>query len=102
MIGTPNGGGPVADYTILTDSFNPWFYSPLSSSFFCTPALFDLRTGAADTQVKENDNTNYYIHFRGSGSHQGMYCGNIGSEETLFYTIEVPNDGIVPKRSVES
>ena len=100
MIGTPNGGGPVADYTIFTNSFNPWFYSPLFSSFFCTPALFDLRTGAADTQVKENDNTNYYII---SGDWDpSLYCRNMGSEETLFYTIEVPNDGIVPKRSVES
>jgi hypothetical protein len=41
MIGTPTGGGPLAEDTL---NLNPWLkYSP-PNSYYCTPALFDLET----------------------------------------------------------
>jgi triacylglycerol esterase/lipase EstA (alpha/beta hydrolase family) len=43
MIGTPNAGSPLAE-----------------SSNICTPAVYDLKPGAADTIVKMNPNTKYY------------------------------------------
>ena len=43
MIGTPNAGSPLAE-----------------SSEICTPAVYDLRPGAAATEVKMNPNTKYY------------------------------------------
>src|ERR671910_1502574 len=43
MIGTPNAGSPLAE-----------------SSEVCTPAVYDLRPGAAATEVKMNPNTKYY------------------------------------------
>ena len=43
MIGTPNAGSPLAQ-----------------TSEICTPAVYDLRPGAAATEVKMNPNTKYY------------------------------------------
>jgi len=103
MIGTPNGGGPLADFTISSNAFNPWFYSPFSHSFFCTPALFDLRTGAEDTRVRENDNTDYYTIY--GDWKPSLPCRFLGSEDMGYEFLrsigDVPNDGIVPKWSVE-
>jgi hypothetical protein len=45
MIGTPNGGSPLADE-------GAQFFDPLNVS--CRPALFDLETGADDTTVENN------------------------------------------------
>jgi triacylglycerol esterase/lipase EstA (alpha/beta hydrolase family) len=44
MIGTPNAGSPLAE-----------------SCEVGTPAVYDLRPGAAATEVKMNPNTKYYI-----------------------------------------
>lgn len=98
MIGTPNGGSPLADLT--TDFLNPWSYL---SSFFCTPALYDLQTGAGDTLVRENPHTSYYTIY--GNWNPLLPCGYRGSEG-IGYTIlsdfgNVINDGIVPKWSVE-
>ena len=43
MIGTPNADSPLAQ-----------------SSNICAPAIYDLKSGAADTLVKTNPNTKYY------------------------------------------
>jgi pimeloyl-ACP methyl ester carboxylesterase len=78
MIGTPNGGNPAADFTIF------WFDPPSPDSNFCTPALFDLATGAPATMANQNTHTNYFTI---SG-----VCSNW----------PVDNDGLVPEYSVES
>src|ERR671913_1123896 len=43
MIGTPNAGSPLAE-----------------NNEVCAPAVYDLKPGAPDTKVKENQNTQYY------------------------------------------
>ena len=43
MIGTPNAGSPLAE-----------------NNDICAPAVYDLKPGAPDTNVKENQNTQYY------------------------------------------
>jgi pimeloyl-ACP methyl ester carboxylesterase len=102
MIGTPNGGDPLADDTIRFNAFNPYFY--FFPSFFCTPALFDLETFADDTHVRENHNTQYYTIY-GNWT-PSLPCRLLGLEN-LGYAIlhnegKDPNDGIVPEESVES
>lgn len=71
--------------------------------FFCTPALFDLRTGADDTRVRENDNTDYYTIY--GDWNPSLPCRFLGSEDMGYKFLrsigDVPNDGIVPKWSVE-
>jgi pimeloyl-ACP methyl ester carboxylesterase len=57
MIGTPNGGDPLADSIVLFNGVN--IPNPFLKSFFCTPALFDLETFAQDTKAKENPFTKY-------------------------------------------
>jgi pimeloyl-ACP methyl ester carboxylesterase len=102
MIGTPNGGDPLADLA-ASNLLNPFFY-PLKSSF-CTPALYDLETGADDTKVGENPFTKYSIIYGDWDS--SFPCRNIGWENIgqyflNFYSENIPNYGIVPVWSVES
>jgi len=107
MIGTPNGGSPLADFITSFISLIP---SSNSSSFFCTPALYDWKTDAQATQVRENPHTSYYTIY--GNWNPLLPCGHGGSEGIVYtilnfigYTIlnfgHVPNDGIVPKWSVE-
>ena len=100
MIGTPNGGSPLADITTYSNFFNPWFYL---STFFCTPALYDLETGAQDTLVTENPHTSYYtIYGNWNPLLPCQYRGSEGLGYTFLYNFgHVPNDGIVPKWSVQ-
>ena len=102
MIGTPNGGDPLADLTVYYNSFNPFFY--FVPSFFCTPALFDLETVAADTHVRENRNTQYYTIY--GIWKPSLPCRLLGLENSGYAILhnigKDPNDGIVPKESVES
>ncbi len=100
MIGTPNGGSPLADFTVNSNLLNPWFYF---SSFFCTPALYDLETDARDTQVRENPHTNYYtIYGDWNPSIPCRYRGTEGFGYSILSNFgHLPNDGIVPKWSVE-
>jgi uncharacterized alpha/beta hydrolase family protein len=86
MIGTPNAGSPIAQ-----------------SSEVCTPAVYDLRPGAAATEVKMNPNTKYYT-IAGEWDPKSGNCqltlltnGTIG-----IFTLPKPNDGMVPLSSVES
>jgi triacylglycerol lipase len=87
MIGTPNAGSPLAE-----------------SSEVCTPAVYDLRPGAAATEVKMNPNTKYYTI-------AGEWDPKLGNcqlslfapmEQSGSSTLTKPNDGIVPLSSVES
>ncbi|HZL23853.1 MAG TPA: alpha/beta fold hydrolase [Nitrososphaeraceae archaeon] len=87
MIGTPNAGSPLAQ-----------------SSEVCTPAVYDLRPGAAATEVKMNPNTKYYTI-------AGEWDPKLGNcqlslfapmEQSGSSTLSKPNDGIVPLSSVES
>lgn len=87
MIGTPNAGSPLAE-----------------NNEVCTPAVYDLRPGAADTKVKENPNTKYYT-IAGDWNPDAGNC-----DLSLFSPIQrggydslpKPNDGMVPISSVES
>jgi pimeloyl-ACP methyl ester carboxylesterase len=107
MIGTPNRGSPLADFIAYFISLIPWFDL---SSFFCTPALYDWKTDAPDTRVTENPHTSYYTIY--GNWNPLLPCGHGESEGIVYpilnfigYTIlnfgHVPNDGIVPKWSVE-
>jgi len=87
MIGTPNAGSPIAQ-----------------ESEVCTPAVYDLRPGAAATEVKMNPNTKYYTI-------AGEWDPKLGNcqpslftpmEQSSSSTLPKPNDGMVPLSSVES
>ena len=87
MIGTPNAGSPLAE-----------------SSEICTPAVYDLRPGAAVTKVKMNPNTKYYT-IAGDWNPKSGNCQltpAIPMEQSGSSTLPKPNDGIVPLSSVES
>src|ERR671911_2378922 len=87
MIGTPNAGSPLAQ-----------------TSEICTPAVYDLRPGAAATQVKMNPNTKYYT-IAGDWNPESGNCQLtpfLPFEQSGFSNLPKPNDGIVPLSSVES
>ncbi|HEX7257133.1 MAG TPA: alpha/beta fold hydrolase [Nitrososphaeraceae archaeon] len=87
MIGTPNAGSPLAQ-----------------TSEICTPAVYDLRPGAAATQVKMNPNTKYYT-IAGDWNPESGNCQLtpfLPMEQSGFSNLPKPNDGIVPLSSVES
>jgi Palmitoyl protein thioesterase len=87
MIGTPNAGSPLAE-----------------SSEICTPAVYDLRPGAAATEVKMNPNTKYYT-IAGDWNPESGNCQltpALPMEQSGFSNLPKPNDGIVPLASVES
>ena len=87
MIGTPNSGSPLAQ-----------------SSELCTPAVYDLRPGAAATEVKMNPNTKYYT-IAGEWDPKSGNCQLtpfLPMEQLGSSTLPKPNDGMVPVSSVES
>ena len=87
MIGTPNAGSPLAE-----------------SSEICTPAVYDLRPGAAATEVKMNPNTKYYT-IAGDWNPESGNCQltlAMPMEQSGSSTLPKPNDGVVPLSSVES
>ena len=87
MIGTPNAGSPLAE-----------------SSEVCTPAVYDLRPGAAATEVKMNQTSEYYT-IAGDWNPQSGNCQLtpfLPFEQSGFSKLPKPNDGIVPLSSVES
>jgi pimeloyl-ACP methyl ester carboxylesterase len=87
MIGTPNAGSPLAQ-----------------SSEVCTPAVYDLRPGAAATEVKMNPNTKYYT-IAGEWDPQLGNCQLtpfLPMEQSGSSDLPKPNDGMVPLSSVES
>jgi pimeloyl-ACP methyl ester carboxylesterase len=102
MIGTPNGGDSLADLVVQSNINNPWFY--YLTSYFCTPALYDLETSAKDTQVAENTNTNYYIIY--GDWNTNLPCSYDWLDYMSYYYLanrgELPNDGVVSANSVTS
>jgi uncharacterized alpha/beta hydrolase family protein len=87
MIGTPNAGSPLAQ-----------------ASEVCTPAVYDLRPGAAATEVKMNPNTKYYT-IAGEWDPKSGNCQLslfAPMEQSGSSTLPKPNDGMVPVSSVES
>ena len=87
MIGTPNAGSPIAQ-----------------SSEVCTPAVYDLRPGAPATEVKMNPNTKYYT-IAGEWDPKSGNCQLtpfLPIEQSGFFSLSKPNDGMVPLSSVES
>ena len=87
MIGTPNAGSPLAE-----------------SSEICTPAVYDLRPGAAATEVKMNANTKYYT-IAGDWNPKSGSCQLtpvLPMEQSGSSKLPKPNDGMVPLSSVES
>lgn len=87
MIGTPNAGSPLA-----------------VNSEVCTPAVYDLRPGAADTKVKENPNTKYYTIAGDWNPDTGNCDLSLFSpiQQGGYDNLPKPNDGLVPISSVES
>jgi pimeloyl-ACP methyl ester carboxylesterase len=87
MIGTPNAGSPLAQ-----------------SSNICVPAMYDLKSGAADTLVKMNPNTKYYT-IAGNWNPSSGNCPLslfLPLEQMGYNNLPKPNDGLVPVSSVES
>jgi triacylglycerol esterase/lipase EstA (alpha/beta hydrolase family) len=129
MIGTPNGGDPLANPLAIAAKFASIYTSNNSPNTvdFCTPALYDLQTNANDTMSAENNNTKYYTIY---GDWTPGLGGNVCSQPTAqsvgkwavldwpgietwdYYSLyfmnnfvpgsTIPNDGIVPASSVES
>ena len=87
MIGTPNAGFSLAE-----------------SSEICILAVYDLRPGAAATEVKMNPNTKYYT-IAGEWDPKLGNCKltpALPMEKSGSSTFPKPNDGMVPLSSVES
>jgi pimeloyl-ACP methyl ester carboxylesterase len=74
MIGTPNDGSPLAEFSDI-----------------CGPAVYDLRRGASATQAEQNPNTDYYTI-------SGNWLSNVGGN----WYIPGLDDGWVAVASVES
>ena len=87
MIGTPNAGSPLAELSNMG-----------------APAVYDLRPGAAATEVKMNPNTKYYT-IAGEWDPQLGNCQLtpfLPMEQSGSSDLPKPNDGMVPLSSVES
>jgi pimeloyl-ACP methyl ester carboxylesterase len=94
MIGTPNSGSPLA-----------------YSNDYCAPAVYDIRPGASDTTVRENNNTRYYTIAGDWNPSVVSNCPEVQNifefdwpqfEKEGFAKLQKPNDGLVPVSSVES
>jgi pimeloyl-ACP methyl ester carboxylesterase len=88
MIGTPNNGSALASPEF--DQNDP-----------CTPAVSDIRVGAADTMAPRNPNTQYYT-IAGDWN-PSLPCSWLDSDDLGYYFyFPEANDGIVNVSSVES
>src|ERR687898_3255357 len=85
MIGTPNAGSPLAD-----------------SCEFGTPGVYDLRPGAAATEVNMNPNTKYYTIAGDWNPQSENYQLFFSFEQAGFSSLSIPNYGMVSISSVES
>ena len=85
MIGTPNAGSPLAE-----------------SCEVGTPAVYDLRPGAAATEVNMNPNTKYYTIAGDWNPQSENYHLFFSFEQVGFSSLPIPNDGMVCVSSVES
>ncbi|HEY7081742.1 MAG TPA: alpha/beta fold hydrolase [Nitrososphaeraceae archaeon] len=107
MIGTPNGGNPLANELVAAAAktasiFLPDFDLFINSS--CRPALDNLAIGADATKAMENESTKYYTIY--GDWNPSLPCPLIEHENVLYQELkrlnQIPNDGIVPVWSVES
>ncbi|HEY7573343.1 MAG TPA: hypothetical protein VH796_18445 [Nitrososphaeraceae archaeon] len=107
MIGTPNGGNPLANELMAAAAktvsiFLPGFDLVINSS--CRPALDNLAIGADATKAMENESTNYYTIY--GDWNPTLPCPLTEHEDQLYQELkrlnQIPNDGIVPVWSVES
>ena len=85
MIGTPNAGSPLAE-----------------SCEVGTPGVYDLRPGAAATEVNMNPNTKYYTIAGDWNPQSENYQLFFSFEQAGFSSLSIPNDGMVSVSSVES
>ncbi|HET7644038.1 MAG TPA: alpha/beta fold hydrolase [Nitrososphaeraceae archaeon] len=85
MIGTPNAGSPLAE-----------------SCEIGTPAVYDLRPGAAATEVNMNPYTKYYTIAGDWNPQSENYHLFFSFEQSGFSSLPLPNDGMVSVSSVES
>src|ERR687897_3795962 len=85
MIGTPNAGSPLAE-----------------SCEVGTPGVYDLRPGAAATEVNMNPNTKYYTIAGDWDPQSENYQLFFSFEQAGFSSLSIPNDGMVSISSVES
>jgi pimeloyl-ACP methyl ester carboxylesterase len=85
MIGTPNAGSPLAE-----------------SCEIGIPAVYDLRPGAAATEVNMNPNTKYYTIAGDWNPLSENYHLFFSFEQSGFSSLPIPNDGMVSVASVES
>src|ERR671911_1721984 len=85
MIGTPNAGSPLAE-----------------SCEVGAPAVYDLRPGAAATEVNMNPNTKYYTIAGDWNPQSENYQLFFSFEQAGFSSLSIPNDGMVSISSVES
>ena len=85
MIGTPNAGSPLAE-----------------SCEVGTPGVYDLRPGAAATEVNMNPNTKYYTIAGDWNPQSENYQLFFSFEHSGFSSLPIPNDGMVSVSSVES
>jgi pimeloyl-ACP methyl ester carboxylesterase len=108
MIGTPNGGDPLANNAADLANFFT-FYD--WTNFFCRPALYDLEVGASDTNAAENLNTNYYTIYGDWNPSLVRNCPAVPNssgidwpelEKEGYSNLQTPNDGVVPASSVEA
>lgn len=106
MIGTPNGGDPLANEGVAAaetaNFFLPGFDFFINSS--CRPALDNFAIGADATKAMENENTKYYTIY--GDWNPSLPCPLFGHEDELYKELkrlnQIPNDGIVPVWSVKS
>jgi pimeloyl-ACP methyl ester carboxylesterase len=108
MIGTPNGGDTLADAAATQIPLLPipdWY------NMFCRPALYDLETSAMDVHAAQNIHTKYYTIYGDWNPSLVTNCPQVPNsfginwpllEAEGWSNLPEPNDGIVPKSSVES
>jgi pimeloyl-ACP methyl ester carboxylesterase len=107
MIGTPNNGDTLADYVV--SMIYPYYVD--FSNLFCRPALYDLETSAKDINAAQNIHTKYYTIYGDWNPSLVANCPQVPNslginwpvlEAEGWSNLQTPNDGIVPKSSVES
>jgi pimeloyl-ACP methyl ester carboxylesterase len=99
MIGTPNGGDPIANRVA---AMHPPYTDPFN--LYCRPALDDIKVGADDTYSSKNQHTTYYVIY--GDWNPSLFCPlEANEDENYGRLIDMgagPNDGLVPISSVKS
>src|SRR5712692_6449115 len=80
------------------------FGNPFAKFALCEPAIYDLETTASDIHAAQNPKTNYYT-IAGDWTTFlpcSAYFTDYLADNYLLIGLGLPNDGIVPVKSVES